>query len=90
MLREYIYLTDDEIQLTPICEDCGPNAVPIMRKEELIRCKDCRFRKFVKYSHKEQEWGWYFCTRKQTDDPIITDDDDFCSWAERKEEHETD
>ena len=40
MLREYIYLTDDEIQLTPICEDCGPNAVPIMRKEELIQRDD--------------------------------------------------
>ena len=53
---------------------------------ELIRCKDCQYRKFVKYSHKEQEWGWYYCTRKQTDDPIITDDDDFCSWAERRDD----
>lgn len=43
MLREYIYLTDDELQLVPICDDCGPNAVPIMRREEIVRCKDCRF-----------------------------------------------
>lgn len=43
MTKEYIYLVTDEIQLAPICEGCGPNAAPIMRKEEIVRCKDCRF-----------------------------------------------
>ena len=82
MTKEYIYLVTDEIQLTPICEDCGPNLVPVMRKEELIRCKDCRW--WVKDKRmgnigrcfgRESQWAMH--------------SDGFCSDAERRDD-ETD
>ena len=42
---------------------------------ELIRCKDCNF--------KEEYRGWNkWCIKNS----FGTTDDDFCSWAERKEE----
>ena len=74
MLREFIYVVDDEIKLAPICEDCGPNAVPIMRLEELIRCKDCR------YHLNEMN-----TCLKYAPQLVMMDDNDFCSWAERRE-----
>ena len=75
MLREFIYLTDDEIQLAPICEDCGPNLVPVMRKEELIRCKECKHHK------------GYNCDRLYgMQDAFMARDDDYCSRAERKDD----
>ena len=76
MLREFIYLTDDEIQLAPICEDCGPNAVLIMRKDEIVRCKDCiRWRQSkTNTAAKVCDWDRYEKT-----------ENDYCSWAKRKE-----
>lgn len=44
----------------------------IRKQEELIRCKDC------KYWSKQYRW----CGFNDTD----SEPDDFCSWAERKEE----
>jgi len=79
MLREYIYLTDDEIQLTPICEDCGPNAVPIMRKEELIRCKDCK--------HWDGDDYETFCSELGI---FGTDPNSFCSYGQRRKEERRD
>ena len=75
--REFIYLVTDDIQLTPICEDCGPNLVPVMRKEELIRCKDCiRWRKSKSNTAaKVCDWDRYEKT-----------ENDYCSWAKRSHE----
>lgn len=50
----------------------------VMPQQELIRCKDCKFRDIG-----ENECGaWSDCklTKK------IVDADDYCSWAEREEE----
>lgn len=79
MTKEYIYLVTDEIQLTPICEDCGPNLVPVMRKEELIRCRECR--------HYDISEDTPYCLRAMwwQDEG----DDWFCAGAERKDD-ETD
>lgn len=72
MTKEYIYLTTDEIQLAQICEDCGPNAVPIMRLEELIRCKECK--------HRSRKFGKdNYCMVVSN----VMPDNGFCSMAER-------
>lgn len=72
MTKEYIYLVTDEIQLTPICEDCGPNLVPVMRKEELIRCKDC--------IHRTRQFGKdHYCRIVSN----VMPDNGYCSMAER-------
>lgn len=89
MTKEYIYLVTDEIQLAPICEDCGPNLVPVMRKEELIRCKDCRYREHMTFSIGDKKWEVNFCGHSRVGDdsdaPSI-EESDFCSWAVRKDD----
>ena len=75
MLREFIYLTDDEIQLAPICEDCGPNAVPIMRKEEIVRCRDCRY-----FGNKVRVGDTFVCNKHG----IYVPKDGFCSEGKAK------
>lgn len=50
------------------------------KSDEIIRCKDCKFSSlgFGKYKNK------LFCEElAQTNMPQV-DEDDFCSWAERK------
>ena len=79
--REFIYLVTDEIQLTPICEDCGPNLVPVMREEELIRCRDCK--NWLEY----KQGGVGECVIKHRYDhrSFGTNGKDYCSRAERRE-----
>ena len=49
---------------------------------ELIRCKDCRY--WMKNPYRESSvFGLCF---KHKDIAIATDETDWCSWAERKEE----
>ena len=42
-------------------------------KGEVVRCKDCKLA--------ERKCKWY-CVKRQN----IVNDDDFCSWGERKED----
>ena len=54
--------------------------VKIIKKGELIRCKDCKY------------WDGYYCHNKSWGDgygnytPPIKREDGYCDWAERKEE----
>ena len=75
MTKEYIYLVTDEIQLAPICEDCGPNAVPIMRKEEIVRCRDCRH-----FGNKVRIGDTFVCNKHG----IYVPKDGFCSEGKTK------
>ena len=75
MTKEYIYLVTDEIQLAPICEDCGPNAVPIMRKEEIVRCRDCRY-----FGNKVRVGDTFVCNKHG----IYVPKDGFCSEGKAK------
>ena len=77
MTKEYIYLVTDEIRLPPICEDCGPNLVPVMRKEELIRCGECTH--WAK-DKSMQNVGRCFGREHQW----MMHSDGFCSEAERR------
>ena len=86
---------DEAIELTEIrkkmvqaqCEDCwsedaeiGLNCMYIVK--ELIRCKDCRY--WMNNPYRESSvFGLCF---KHKDIAIATDETDWCSWAERKEE----
>ncbi len=49
---------------------------------ELIRCKDCKYRK--QYTH--ADWSIMLCDRIKTTMADGVKDEDFCSRAERKEE----
>ena len=75
MTKEYIYLVTDEIQLAPICEDCGPNAAPIMRKEEIVRCRDCRY-----FGNKVRVGDTFVCNKHG----IYVPKDGFCSEGKAK------
>ena len=51
-------------------------------KKELIRCKDCQY--WMKNPYRESSvFGLCF---KHKDIAIASDETDWCSWAERKEE----
>ena len=50
--------------------------------QELIRCKDCKYRK--QYTH--ADWSIMLCDRIKTTMADGVKDEDFCSRAERKEE----
>lgn len=89
MLREYIYLTDDELQLVPICDDCGPNAVPIMRREEIVRCKDCIHRPYYDdygIVHRPLKDNTCFAFSEDPDYRFVPKDNFFCGDGERREE----
>lgn len=49
----------------------------IRRQPELVRCKDCKHwqKSSINYNEYVCYWGGY-----------VKQEDDFCSWAERKEE----
>lgn len=52
------------------------------KPQELIRCKDCQY--WMKNPYRESSvFGLCF---KHKDIAIATDETDWCSWAERKEE----
>lgn len=83
MIREYIYFVDD-----------NPNGTSGMTEEEIIRCKDCKH--FVREDVEEHTpYGFYntyfhaFCDKhcdKEQGEYIDVKLDDFCSFAERKEQ----
>ena len=73
---EYIYVVTGDIQLVSICDDCGPNLVPVARMEEIVRCRDCRF-------HDEED---EVCSIMN----CCTEDMDFCCWGERRKDGEAD
>ena len=71
------YMTIEEIMDTYTSEGCPTTADVV----EVVRCKDCKFRKI--------EFGWNGKKYKMcanTDYP--TDDDAYCSYAERREDAE--
>lgn len=76
-MKEYIMPIDD----TAI--DWDEMFVGVIRKqEELIRCKDCKL--WMRNPYRESSvFGLCF---KHKDIAIATDETDWCSWAERKEE----
>ena len=53
----------------------------MQRDSEIVRCKDCKFQKV--------EYGWN-CKRYKVciNFDLPMDDDDFCSWGERKEDEQ--
>lgn len=61
---------------------------------ELIRCKDCKHFRVDHYDngaveHMFASWTEMWCNRMYQDDcgeSLDINEDDFCSWAERKEE----
>ena len=67
MIREYIYFVDD-----------NPNGTSGMTKEEIIRCKDCKYWQDNNNGYPVTDCRW---NKDETPDA-----DDFCSFAERKEQ----
>lgn len=66
----------------------------IRRQDELIRCKDC---KYFSCEHSDNgcvehlyaEWTEMWCNKhfdKEAGEYLTVFEDDYCSWAERKEE----
>lgn len=67
MIREYIYFVDD-----------NPNGTSGMTKEEIIRCKECKYWQDNNNGYPVTDCRW---NKDETPDA-----DDFCSFAERKEQ----
>ena len=85
--REFIYLVTDDIQLTPICEDCGPNLVPVMREEEIIRCKNCEYGRPYSEQYADNKvlfntLGW--CGHVY----YLTNGNGYCAMGVRRNEHD--
>lgn len=64
MIREYIYFVDD-----------NPNGTSGMTKEEVVRCKDCKY-------YSSDGGALMICEVSE----INTTETDFCSYGERSEE----
>lgn len=75
-MKELIFEISDELL------DHTAVVVPVKSGEELIRCKDCKL--WMKNPYRESSvFGLCF---KHKDIAIASDETDWCSWAERKEE----
>lgn len=73
-MKEYIFARPDE------AEDTAKRDA--FCRGELIRCKDCKL--WMRNPYRESSvFGLCF---KHKDIAIATDETDWCSWAERKEE----
>ena len=59
---------------------------PINYKEEVIRCRDCKYyenKKFIDYNDNEYEHlCWYFADYENT--PPKVEPDGFCAWGEKR------
>lgn len=72
MIREYIYFVDD-----------NPNGTSGMTDEEIVRCKECRWRKQDKSC--DLNCRIEYLDGTETDMWFYTEDDDYCSYGERGE-----
>ena len=73
MIREYIYFVDD-----------NPNGTSGMTDEEIVRCKECRWREQDKSC--DLNCRIEYLDGTETDMWFYTEDDDYCSYGERKSE----
>lgn len=71
VLTDY-YNHKTEIQHKALKEAIG--RVPSIDAVEVVRCKDCKWR------------GELGCAVSIVDESDIPDDDDYCSWGERRED----
>ena len=65
--------------------EIGDGNPHIKSMKELVRCKDCKF--YIKHSFLGaiQKWCERLCNEFDRSMPIATNDDDFCSYGERRE-----
>ena len=65
---------------------------PTIDAVEVVRCKDCKYQRKVWIEDKRYKFGGFFCVSCDRNDDIFVshtvdgDDNDFCSYGERKNE----
>lgn len=63
---------------------------PTVDTVPVIRCKDCKYKQHMQIRYGEQMWEVDYCGHERMRETSISassvEADDFCSWAERKEE----
>ena len=64
---------------------------PTVDAVEVVRCKDCKYQRKVWIEDKRYKFGGFFCVSCDRNDDIFAshtvdgDDNDFCSYGERKD-----
>ena len=84
--------TDTEIQKMQDLEQAQFDEIERLTMESIVRCKDCKHqRKIYHKDARRKDGGYYLCGCDLTDGySHVCLDDDFCSKAERRENHEAD
>ena len=67
------------------------DAAPTVDAVEVVRCKDCKYQRKVWIEDKRYKFGGFLCVSCGRNDDIFVshtvdgDDNDFCSYGERKD-----
>lgn len=81
-MAEYIVRADETRKTTDYPGDTLSWLLGLPAREEVIRCRDCRFATEVTFSR----LLWCEHNHNRDGEMIAVEPSDFCSWAERKEE----